>query len=97
MATDKTTIPVHATPKAAKNRVVGVKRDAAGRSEVQVQVTAPPEGGKANKAVCETIAKAVGIPKTSVRVTRGETSRHKIVEVSGNAEKVLTWIDSLRD
>ena len=96
MATETTSIPVHATPKAAKNRVAGVKLDASGRFEVQVQVTAPPEGGKANKAVCETIAKAVGIPKTHVRVARGETSRHKIVEVSGHTEQISAWLDTIR-
>lgn len=51
--------------------------------ELSVRVTAPPEDGKANAAVCKVLAKALGVPKSAVRVTRGETSRHKTVEVEG--------------
>lgn len=50
---------------------------------MSVRVTAPPEDGKANAAVCKVIAKALGVPKSAVSVTRGETSRHKTVEIEG--------------
>ena len=76
------TIAVHAQPKAGRDEVVGWK----GR-ELSVRVTAPPEGGKANLAVSKVIASAMGVPKTSVRVVRGETSRHKTVEVRGATEQ----------
>ena len=95
MMTETTLIPVHAMPKAAKNAVTGVGVDDAGRAEVQVRVTVAPEGGKANKAVCEVVAKALGIPKGAVRVARGETSRHKMVEVAASAADVQAWMDGL--
>lgn len=38
--------------------------------------------GKANEAVIKAIAKHYGIPKTRVRVVRGETSRHKTIEIA---------------
>lgn len=47
-----------------------------------MRVTAPPEGGKANAAVCKVLAKALGVPKSRVRVVRGDTARHKSVEVT---------------
>lgn len=94
MATE-TTIAVRAVPKASKNAVAGVGVDDAGRAEVQVRVTVAPEGGKANKAVCETIARALGIPKGAVRVARGETSRHKMVAVETDAAAVEAWMDAL--
>lgn len=71
-------VAVHVTPKAGRDEVVGWRG-----SELQVRVTAPPEAGKANAAVCETLAKALGLPKRGVRVVRGETSRHKMVEIDG--------------
>ena len=48
-----------------------------------MRVTAPPAEGKANKAVCEVIANEVGVPKSRVAVIRGDTSRDKLVEISG--------------
>ncbi len=48
-----------------------------------MRVTAAPEGGKANAAVAAVLAKALGVPKSAVRVVRGGTSRHKQVEVDG--------------
>ncbi len=89
------TIPVRAVPKAQRDVVAGVTTDDAGRAEVVVRVTAAPEGGKANKAVCAAVAKSLGVAKGCVRVTRGETSRHKMVEVSADDDAVATWVGSL--
>lgn len=48
-----------------------------------MRVTAPPEGGKANAAACRVVASALHLPKSAVRVIRGDTSRHKTLEVDG--------------
>ncbi|PKQ38831.1 MAG: YggU family protein [Actinobacteria bacterium HGW-Actinobacteria-1] len=69
---------VHATPKSNRDEIAGWRG-----GELSVRVTAPPEDGKANAAVCKVIAKALGVPKSAVSVTRGEASRHKTVEVEG--------------
>lgn len=73
-----TRIGVHVTPKSGRDQIAGWRG-----SELSVRVAAPPEGGKANSAVCVVVAKALGVPKSSVRVVRGETSRHKLIEVAG--------------
>lgn len=52
-------------------------------------VTAPPEDGKANAAACIVVAKALGVPKSSVRVVRGQTSRHKQLEIDGVDDSAL--------
>jgi uncharacterized protein (TIGR00251 family) len=72
------TLAVHVTPKAGKDEIVGWKG-----SELSVRVTAAPDGGKANAAVCKTVAAGLGVAKTSVRVLRGDTSRHKVLEIAG--------------
>lgn len=51
---------------------------------MQVRVTVPPEGGKANTAVCRIVARALGVPKSAVRVVRGDAARHKMLEVDGD-------------
>lgn len=71
-------IAVHVTPRSARNEIVGWRG-----GDVSVRVTVAPEGGKANAAACAVVAKALGVPKTAVRVTRGETSRYKQLEVEG--------------
>ena len=75
------TIPVVVTPKSGRNEVAGWRG-----SELSVRVTAAPEAGKANLAVCKTIAETLGVPKSSVRVVRGDAARHKIIEVQGASD-----------
>lgn len=70
------TLAVHVTPKSGRDEVVGWRG-----SELAVRVTAAPEGGHANAAVCIVIAKRLGVPKSAVRVMRGDISRHKILEI----------------
>lgn len=48
-----------------------------------VRVTAPPEGGRANAALCRVIAKRAGVGIRSVSVVRGASSRQKVVQVDG--------------
>jgi uncharacterized protein (TIGR00251 family) len=69
-------LAIHVTPKSGRDEVVGWRG-----SELAVRVTAAPEGGKANTAVCKVVAAALGVPKTSVRVVRGDTARHKVLEI----------------
>ena len=74
-------IAVHVTPKSGRDEVAGWRG-----GELSLRVTAAPEGGKANAAVALVLADALGVPKSAVRVVRGETSRHKQVEVDGVGE-----------
>ena len=55
-----------------------------------MRVTVAPEGGKANAAVCRVVAKALGVPKTAVKVVRGESARDKMLEVAGDDEAIAT-------
>ena len=89
-------LAVHVTPKAQRNQVAGLSVDAAGMQEVAVRVTSAPEGGKANKAVCETVAKALGIAKGRVSVARGQTSRHKMLSIDIDASTLDAWLASLQ-
>ena len=71
-------VRVRVTPRSGRDEIDGFSA-----GEVNVRVTAAPDGGKANAAVCALVGKALGVPKTSVSVVRGETSRHKTLEVFG--------------
>jgi len=68
-------ITVRVTPRASRDRIMpedGVLR---------VYVTAPPDGGRANTATQRLLARALGLPKTGLRLVRGQTARQKTFEV----------------
>lgn len=71
-------IAVHVTPRSGRDEVAGWHG-----GELSLKVTAPPEDGKANAAACALLAKSLGVPKSAVHVARGESARHKQVEVHG--------------
>lgn len=71
-------------PKSSRNVVAGWMDDS-----LKVCVTAPPDRGKANAAVIETLARALGIPRDAVRIVAGETSRRKVVDIDGLDEREI--------
>jgi uncharacterized protein len=71
-------IQVRLRPRGSKNELAGI-RDGV----LQAKVTAPPVGGKANKALCKLIAKRVGVAPSRVSVVGGEKSRQKVVRIEG--------------
>lgn len=75
----------------------GAKQDAiAGPygERLKVRVAAPPEGGKANKAICRLIAGALGVRPSAVTVTSGLSSAEKTVRIEGaDKAQILAMID----
>ena len=65
-------------------------------SALKVQVTAPPQDGKANAQVIALLAEAWRLPRSSFDVVKGQTSRAKTVRVSGEpaviVAKVSAWL-----
>ena len=76
-------ILIRATPGASKNAVGGKWEGPDGAARLIVRVTAPPESGRANKAIEITLAKAFGLPKSAVSVTSGAKHRLKTVTLEG--------------
>ena len=52
-------------------------------------VSAAPADNEANKAVVETLAKTLGVPKSRITIVRGSTSRSKTVEIQGVCDTEL--------
>jgi uncharacterized protein (TIGR00251 family) len=69
---------VKVVPGASKDAVVGWLGD-----ELKVRVSAPPEKGKANRAVEKLLASSFGLNAREVSVINGHGSAHKIVELAG--------------
>lgn len=81
---DGVALSLRVTPKASRDEVTGLYTAADGAVSLAVKVTAPPDKGKANKAVIAVLAKALRLPKSAFALVSGETSRHKVVSVAGN-------------
>ena len=62
----------------------GLETLADGRCVVKVRIRSPAEGGEANRALIELLARALEVPKKNVRLMSGATSRLKQVAVDGN-------------
>ena len=61
-----------------------------------MQVSAPPEGGKANRAVIEVLAESLGVSPSQVQVMRGHLQPRKIVGISGmDAARLADWLANL--
>jgi uncharacterized protein (TIGR00251 family) len=75
---DGSVLPVRAQPGARKSAVVGEHAGA-----LKVAVTAPPEDGRANKALIETLSGALGIKRSQIELLSGPTSREKRFLIRG--------------
>ena len=72
------TIRVKVVPGARRTKIAGIL---GGR--LKVTVAAPPEGGKANRQLCDHLARILGVSKRDVNVASGRTRTSKTVQVSG--------------
>jgi uncharacterized protein (TIGR00251 family) len=87
------TLALKVTPRANADAVVGWCDEE--RSELSVRVTAAPEDGKANVAVIKALARSLAIPKSTIRLIRGHSSRRKLVAFEMDAQKYRQWKDAL--
>jgi uncharacterized protein (TIGR00251 family) len=77
-------VALRVTPRGGRDDIDGIETLANGRAVVKIRVRAIAEGGEANRAVTELLAKALGVPKARVRILSGTTSRLKQVAVDGD-------------
>ena len=83
-SSDGVIFAVKVQPRAKKNAVTGEVGDA-----LKVSLTAPPIDGKANAGCVEFFAKLLKVPRSSVTIASGQTSRGKVIRVAGlSAEEV---------
>lgn len=101
LVADRVRVALKVTPRAARNGVAGLSADAAGAVSLRVQVTAAPEDGKANAALIKLLARAWKLPKSSLSVVTGATSRRKVIEISDGgaalAARLENWMGTNSD
>ena len=87
-STQGISVALRVTPRGGRDDIDGVETLADGRAVVKVRVRAIADGGEANRAVTELLAKALGVPKAKVRILSGTTSRLKQIAVDGDPARL---------
>jgi uncharacterized protein (TIGR00251 family) len=75
---DGATFTVKIHPRARKNALNGELGDA-----LKLSLTAPPAEGRANQACIDFLANLLKVPRSSVTIASGLSSRRKVIRVSG--------------
>jgi uncharacterized protein YggU (UPF0235/DUF167 family) len=70
-------IGVAVKPKARNAELVQIAQD-----EYRISVGEPAQNGQANEAVISLLADHLGIPKSKLKIVRGISSRHKLIEIT---------------
>lgn len=82
------TVNLKISPNASKNEIIKTE------DGVKVKITAPPVDGKANKSLIEFLSKTFKIPKSSIEILRGETSKEKTLLIKITDDDKIAMIKS---
>ena len=77
-------VTVKVVPNSSKNSISCEKE------LLKIKLTAPPVDNKANKALIEYLSKLLKVPKTSIEIKSGETSKNKRIELPISSKEILS-------
>ena len=77
-------LPVKVVPKSSRDKIVGELGGA-----LKITVSAAPEKGAANAAVCKLIARTLGLRTAQVTVEAGHGSPKKTIRISGMTAETI--------
>jgi uncharacterized protein (TIGR00251 family) len=72
------TFAIRVQPRASRNALAGEMGDA-----LKIALTAPPVEGRANDACIDFLSNLLKVPRSSVTIASGESSRNKVIRVTG--------------
>jgi uncharacterized protein (TIGR00251 family) len=91
LAHDGLRVTIRLSPRAKVNRLLAITAAEGGRV-IKASVTAPAEGGRANEALLQLLARAWEIPRRDLSIIAGSSSRNKAVRVAGDARRLIDKI-----
>lgn len=86
-------LAIRVRPGASREAVGGAYGDGA----VVVKVNARAVDGKATEAALRAVADAFGVRRADVRLVSGQTSRDKVVEITGDEAELARRAEALRE
>ncbi|MGA3094725.1 MAG: DUF167 domain-containing protein [Dehalococcoidales bacterium] len=81
---DKAILAVRVTPGAKRNAITALKEGV-----WNIKIAAPPVEGRANEELVAFLSKKLDIRRSSLNVIKGQSSRNKLVSVSGMSQKEI--------
>jgi uncharacterized protein len=91
---DGVTVMVKVRPRSRRPGLQGVQASMAG-PRLKIAVTEAAEDGKANRAVCAMLAKALHRPQSSVQVVSGAANSEKLLAVTGDSAALVELLRAL--
>ena len=82
-------VAIRLTPRARADRLLGIVAAGEGEHLINASVTAPPQGGRANAALLQLLARAWGLKRGELSIVAGAASRSKTVHVAGDPQHLL--------
>jgi len=89
---DGVSVAVKVQPKSRRPGVHGQSTDG---ERLRIGVSEPAEGGRANRAACAILAKALGVPASAISLVVGTSSREKTLRVSGDPARLAASLARL--
>jgi hypothetical protein len=87
-------VAVKVQPRARRPGLHGTVPDTDG-DRLAIAVREPPEDGRANRAVCDALAEAIGVAPSTVEVTAGASARRKTLRVLGDPDAIAARLAAL--
>jgi uncharacterized protein YggU (UPF0235/DUF167 family) len=91
---DGVAIAVKVQPKSRRPGIQG-RSDSPRGPCLRIGVSEAAEDGRANRAACIVLAKALDVPASAITVTLGQTSRDKVLHVAGDVSLLEERLESL--
>ncbi|MEN0077414.1 MAG: DUF167 family protein [Paracraurococcus sp.] len=91
---DGVTVRIRVQPRARRAGLQGLVPGADG-PRLKISVTEAPEDGRANRAVCAALARALGMPPSAAAVEQGGAAREKVVFVAGDPKALGKRLEAL--
>jgi uncharacterized protein (TIGR00251 family) len=85
MSEESFTLVIKAVPGARRDEVVGWLGE-----RLKVRVSAPPEDGRANAAICALVARELGLKSAAVEVVGGHGRAEKTLRIRGASLEAVT-------
>ena len=81
---DGSYLKIFITPNASRNEIVSIINN-----EIKIKISSPPIDGKANKELTKFLAKVFAVSKSQVFLSKGLSSRHKLILIKGSRGMAL--------
>jgi uncharacterized protein (TIGR00251 family) len=91
---DGVELSLRVTPGARRTAIDGIETRA-GQPVLRLRVTAPPDKGRANKAVIALLAKTLRAPKSAIAIAAGHSARDKRVRIAGDPASLTARLTEL--